>query len=179
MAPALRLPDNRFVALPLRTIERTDPESGWLRRCALSVRPSVDRGRRLPFANGRVVIAIEPERLFLVSSSVKIRQQDHVALVDVTGHLTFFEVRVLRDSVESLLREKRSNILLNLSELNYLDSSGIGELARIYVAVVKQGGTMKVVGLAPKVEEILKVTHLSQVFQEFPDEQTALRSFAQ
>ena len=114
---------------------------------------------------------------FLVSFSVKIRQQDHVVLVDVAGHLTFFEVRALRDSVQSLLREKRSNILLNLSQLQYLDSSGIGELARIYVAVVKQGGAMKVVGLAPKVEEILKVTHLSQVFQEFPDEQTALRSF--
>jgi anti-sigma B factor antagonist len=119
------------------------------------------------------------ERLYLVNFSVKIRQQDHVALIDVAGHLTFFEVRALRDSVQTLLREKRNNILLNLSELKYLDSSGIGELARIYVAVVKQGGAMKVVGLAPKVEEILKITHLSQVFQEFPDEQTALRSFAQ
>ena len=109
---------------------------------------------------------------------MKIRQQDHVALVNVSGHLTSFEVRALRDSVQSLLHEKRHNILLNLSELKYLDSSGIGELARIYVAVVKLGGTMKVVGLAPKVDEILKVTHLSQVFQEFPDEQTALRSFA-
>ena len=131
------------------------------------------------FASWRVIIAMQSERLFLVSFSVKIRQQDHVALVDVSGNLTFFEVRALRDSVQSLLREKRSNILLNLSDLKYLDSSGIGELARIYVAVVKQGGAMRVVGLAPKVEEILKVTHLSQVFQEFPDEQTALRSFAQ
>jgi anti-sigma B factor antagonist len=113
-----------------------------------------------------------------VSFTVKIRQRDHVALLDVAGNLTFFEVQALRDSVQSLLRDKRNNILLNLSELEYLDSSGIGELARIYVAVVKQGGAMRVVGLAPKVEEILKVTHLSRVFQEFPDEQTALRSFA-
>jgi anti-sigma B factor antagonist len=129
--------------------------------------------------SARVIIAMQHERLFLVSFSVTIRQQDHVALLDVTGRLTFFEVRELRDSVQSLLREKRKNILLNLSGLQYLDSSGIGELARIYVAVVKQGGTMKVVGLAPKVEEVLKITHLSQVFQEFPDEQTALRSFSQ
>lgn len=113
-----------------------------------------------------------------MSFSVKIRQQDHVSLVTVAGNLTYFEVCALRDSVQSLLREKRNNILLNLSDLRYLDSSGIGELARIYVAVVKQGGAMKVVGLAPKVEDILKVTHLSQVFQEFPDEQTALQSFA-
>jgi anti-sigma B factor antagonist len=117
------------------------------------------------------------ERLFLVNFSVKIRQQDQVALVDVSGHLTFFEVSALRDSIQSLLKAQRKNILLNLSGLLYLDSSGIGELARMYVAVVKQGGAMKVIGLTPKVEEVMKITHLSQVFQEFPDEQSALRSF--
>ena len=117
------------------------------------------------------------ERLFLVNFSVKIRQQDQVALVDVSGHLTFFEVGALRDAIHSLIRGQRKNILLNLSGLRYLDSSGIGELARIYVGVVKQGGTLKVVGLTAKVAEVLKVTHLAKVFQEFPDEQSALRSF--
>jgi anti-sigma B factor antagonist len=117
------------------------------------------------------------ERAFLVSFSVRIRQQHQVSLIDVSGHLTFFEVSALRDSIQSLLQERRKNILLNLSGLAYLDSSGIGELARIYVAVVKNGGTMKVIGLTPKVEEVLKITHLSQVIQEFPDEQSALRSF--
>jgi anti-sigma B factor antagonist len=117
------------------------------------------------------------ERLFLVNFSVKIRQQDQVALVDVSGHLTFFEVGALRDSIRSLLKAQRRNILLNLSGLAYLDSSGIGELARIYVGVVKQGGSMKVIGLTAKVQEVLKITHLSQIFQEFPDEQSALQSF--
>jgi len=112
-----------------------------------------------------------------VSFSVKIRHRDPVALVDVSGHLTFFEVAALRDSVQSLLQQNRKNILLNLSGLHYLDSSGIGELARLYVAVVKHGGAMRVIGLTSKVEEVLKITHLSQVFQEFPDEQSALRSF--
>jgi anti-sigma B factor antagonist len=113
-----------------------------------------------------------------VNFSVKIRNLEQVALIDVCGHLTFFEVAALRDSIKSLLSRQKKNILLNLSALNYLDSSGIGELARIYVAVVKQGGAMKVIGLTPKVEEVLKVTHLSQVFQEFPDEQSAMRSFS-
>ena len=117
------------------------------------------------------------ERLFLVNFSVKIRQQDQVALIAVSGHLTFFEVGALRDAVQALLKQSRKNILLNLTGLQYLDSSGIGELARIYVNVVKQGGAMKVIGLSPKVEEVLKITHLSQIFQEFPDEQSALRSF--
>jgi len=112
-----------------------------------------------------------------VNFSVKIRHQNQVSLIDVSGHLTFFEVGALGSSIQSLLKERRKNIVLNLSALAYLDSSGIGELARIYVAVVKQGGAMKVIGLTPKVEEVLKITHLSQVFQEFPDEQSALLSF--
>ena len=98
-------------------------------------------------------------------------------LIAVSGHLTFFEVGALRDAVQALLKQKRKNILLNLTGLLYLDSSGIGELARIYINVAKQGGAMKVIGLTPKVEEVLKITHLSQIFQEFPDEQSALRSF--
>ena len=112
-----------------------------------------------------------------MSFSVKIRHRDQVALIDVSGNLTLFEVAALRDSIQSLLKRNRKHILLNLSGLHYLDSSGIGELARLYVAVVKQGGSMKVIGLTPKVEEVMKITHLSQVFQEFPDEQSALRSF--
>jgi anti-sigma B factor antagonist len=112
-----------------------------------------------------------------VNFSVKIRQKDNVALVEVAGPLTFLEGNALRDSIRLLLEEKRNNILLNLSGLTYLDSSGIGELARVYVAVVRQGGAMKVVGLTARVEEVLKITRLSQVIQEFPDEQSALQSF--
>lgn len=130
-----------------------------------------------PLPLARVIISTDFERLFLVNFSVKIRQQDQVALVEVSGRLTFFEVGALRDSIQSLIIGQRKNILLNLSGLHYLDSSGIGELARIYVAVVKQGGALKVIGLTAKVEEVLKITHLSKVFQEFPDEQSALRSF--
>ena len=58
-----------------------------------------------------------------------------------------------------------------------MDSSGIGELVRNYMTVIKSGGTMKVVGLSAKVEEILKITQLYKVFPEFPDEETALKSF--
>ena len=130
-----------------------------------------------PFPKCRVILAVQFERLFLVSFSVKIRHQDQVAVIDVSGHLTSFEVGALRDSIQSLLKAQRKNIVLNLTELMYLDSSGIGELARIYVTVVKQGGAMKVIGLTAKVEQVLKITHLSQVFQEFPDEQSALQSF--
>jgi len=109
--------------------------------------------------------------------SVTIRQAGTISLLDVSGRLTSFEIGALRDSISRLLKQGRKNIVLNLSGLQYLDSSGIGELARIYVSVVKVSGQMKVVDLSPKVEEILKITQLYQVFPEFPSEEAALQSF--
>ncbi|MGC1482443.1 MAG: STAS domain-containing protein [Candidatus Acidiferrum sp.] len=109
--------------------------------------------------------------------SATIRHSAQVSLIDLRGRLTFFEVGVLRENVSRLLAEGRKHIVLNLSALQYLDSSGIGELARIYVMVLKSGGEMKVVGLSRNVEEILKITHLYQVFPEFPDEEAAVQSF--
>jgi len=78
--------------------------------------------------------------------SVTIRQAGPISLLDVSGRLTSFETGALRESISRLLKQDRKNIVLNLSELQYLDSSGIGELARVYVSVVKEGGQMKVVG---------------------------------
>jgi anti-sigma B factor antagonist len=109
--------------------------------------------------------------------SVTIRQAGSISLMEVSGRLTSFEVGPLRDSISRLLKQGRKNIVLNLGGLQYLDSSGIGELAKIYVSVVKASGQLKVVGLSPKVEEILKITQLYQVFPEFPSEEAALRSF--
>ncbi len=109
--------------------------------------------------------------------SATIRHTPQASLIDVCGSLTFFEVGALRENVARLLGEGRKHIVLNLSGLQYLDSSGIGELARIYVMVLKGGGEMRVVGLSRNVEKVLKVTHLYEVFPEFPDEEAALQSF--
>jgi len=109
--------------------------------------------------------------------SVTIRQAGAISLLDVSGRLTSYETGALRETISYLLKQGRKNIVLNLGALQYLDSSGIGELARIYVSVVKVSGQMKVVGLSPKVEEILKITQLYQVFPEFPSEEAALQSF--
>ncbi|MGA2301859.1 MAG: STAS domain-containing protein [Candidatus Acidiferrum sp.] len=108
---------------------------------------------------------------------VNIRQADAVSIVEVSGRLTSFEAGAFRDAILGLLKHGKKNIVLNLSGLDYLDSSGIGELVRNYLTVVKKGGAMKVVGLASKVEEILKITQLYQVFPEYPDEASALESF--
>jgi len=112
-----------------------------------------------------------------VNFSVSVRQAQSVSLVEVTGRLTSFEAKAFRDMILGLLKQGHTDIVLNLTALEYLDSSGIGELVRNYMSVVKKGGTMKVVGLAPRVEEILKITQLYQVFPEFPDEASALESF--
>jgi anti-sigma B factor antagonist len=112
-----------------------------------------------------------------VNFSATIRQSGRVSLVEVSGRLTFLEVGGLVESITTLLKQGRKNIVLNLSGLHYLDSSGIGELARIYATVLKKGGEMKVIGLSARVEEVLKITGLYQIFPEFPDEQTALQSF--
>jgi anti-sigma B factor antagonist len=111
------------------------------------------------------------------SFTIAIRQSGPASLVDVSGSLTSFEAGALRQAITGLIAIKKKDIVLNLSGLDYLDSSGIGELVRNYMTVIKSGGSMKVVGLSSKVEEILKITQLYKVFPEFPDEETALKSF--
>jgi len=113
-----------------------------------------------------------------VNFSAIIRQVRQVSVVEVTGKLTSFESGALRTSIAKLLKEGRMQILLNLSGLVYLDSSGIEDLVHTYMSVIKSGGEMNVVGLTDKVEEILKITQLYQVFQEFKDERSALQSFS-
>jgi anti-anti-sigma factor len=110
--------------------------------------------------------------------AVQVRQSGDAFVVDIAGRLTSFEATPFRDTINGLLKEGHNNIVLNLTHLDYLDSSGIGELVRNYLSTVKSGGAMRVVGLAPKIEEILKITQLYQVFPEFPDEASAIESFS-
>ena len=109
--------------------------------------------------------------------SATIRQAGQVSIVDLTGNLTSFASGALRDALAGLLNQGRRQIILNAGGLLYLDSSGVGELVRCYMNVVKQGGEMKVTGLSAKVEEIFKITQLYRIIQEFGDEEAALQSF--
>lgn len=109
--------------------------------------------------------------------SANIRRVGGVSVVDILGHLTSSTRDILTNTIAELLAQGRKDILLNLSGLEYVDSSGIGDLVSNYLRVVKAGGEMKVVGLTPRIEEILKITQLYQVFPDFQDEQSALDSF--
>jgi anti-sigma B factor antagonist len=112
-----------------------------------------------------------------VNFSANIRLSGEVSIIDLTGQLTSFASGALRDTVSDLIKQGRKKIVLNVVDLVYLDSSGVGELVNCYMGVIKQGGEMRVVGLTPKVEEILKITQLYRVFQEFQNEEAALQSF--
>jgi anti-sigma B factor antagonist len=113
----------------------------------------------------------------VVNFSATIRRSGEVSIVDLTGQLTSFANGALRNTIADLIKQGRKKIVLNVGGLLYLDSSGVGELVNCYMGVIKQRGEMKIVGLTPKVEEILKITQLYRVFQEYQDEEAALSSF--
>jgi anti-sigma B factor antagonist len=129
-------------------------------------------------SDGIAVKSLRPGGGGEVNFEIEVRQAGAVSLVEIIGRLTSFESKAFREMIHGLLREGHTNIVLNLTRLEYLDSSGIGELVRNYMTTIKQGGAMRVVGLAPRVEEILKITQLYQVFPEFPDEASAVESFS-
>ena len=113
-----------------------------------------------------------------MSAIVKTRQIDGVAVVDVSGRITLGEgSSSVRDSLRELIGKGEKKILLNLSEVSYIDSSGIGELVSAYTTISNQGGTLKLVGLTKRVKDLLQITKLYTVFDVHEDEAHAIRSF--
>ena len=83
-----------------------------------------------------------------------------------------------REAIQRLLKQGHKNIILNLTELKYLDSSGIGEMVSGFTTVANQGGTVKLLNLTKRVKDLLQITKLYTVFEVFDDEAAAVRSFA-
>ena len=107
------------------------------------------------------------------------RQVDGVTIVDCSGRITLGEGSViLRDSVRELLGKGNKKILLNLGDVNYIDSSGIGELVSAYTTVKNQGGELKLLNLTKKVHDLLQITKLYTVFDVKADEAAAVKSFS-
>jgi anti-sigma B factor antagonist len=107
------------------------------------------------------------------------RQVEGVSIVDLNGRITLGEGSVvLRDTVRNLLSEDRKKILLNLAEVTYIDSSGIGELVSAYTQVKNQGGDLKLLNLTKKVHDLLQITKLYTVFEIADDEANAIKSFS-
>jgi anti-sigma B factor antagonist len=109
---------------------------------------------------------------------VSTRQVDGVTILDLSGRITLGEGSVqLRDAVRDLLAKGQKQILLNLGDVNYIDSSGIGELVSAYTTARNQGGELKLLNLTKKVHDLLQITKLYTVFDVKDDEASAVGSF--
>ena len=106
------------------------------------------------------------------------RQVGDVTILDMTGKITIGEGSVsLRTAIRRLLEEGKKKILLNLAQVSYIDSSGIGELVSSYTAINKEAGQLKLLNLTQKLQDLLTITKLLTVFDVYDSEEEALGSF--
>ncbi len=106
------------------------------------------------------------------------RDSGEVTVVDLSGRITLGDgSALLRKTIRGLLDDQRKKILLNLADVDYIDSSGIGELVSGFTAVKNQSGDLKLLHLTKKVRDLLQITKLYTVFDVYMDEGTAVRSF--
>ena len=113
--------------------------------------------------------------------SVKLttRQVGDVTVIDAAGRITLGEgASTFRDTIRDLAAKGDKKILLNLGEVSYIDSSGIGEMVSGFTTVTNHGGQLKLLGLSKRVKDLLQITKLYTVFDIHEDEAHAVRSFA-
>ncbi len=113
-----------------------------------------------------------------MSIKISTRLVDGVTIVDLSGRITLGEgSSTLRETVRDLISKGQKSILLNLGDVSYIDSSGIGELVSSFTSVSNQGGKLKLLNLQKKVHDLLQITKLYTVFEVHTDEAAAVRSF--
>jgi anti-sigma B factor antagonist len=113
-----------------------------------------------------------------VSLKLSTRQVDEVTVVDVSGRFTMGEsASTFRDTIGDLIAEGHKKLLLNLADVSYIDSSGIGEMVAAFTTLSTQGGVMKVIKLTKRVKDLLQITRQHTLFEVHEDEATALASF--
>ena len=102
-----------------------------------------------------------------------------VSLLHLKGKMTLGEGdELLKDKINSLVLQGRKKLILNLEGVPYIDSAGLGEIVRTYTTVSRQGGSLKLLNLTKRVQELLQITKLYTVFEVFDDEAAAVRSFS-
>ncbi len=110
--------------------------------------------------------------------TIETRSEKGVTILDIHGKITIGEGSAeVRNTVRELLQAGKKKILLNLGDVSYVDSSGIGELVSSFTTVTNQGGQLKLLSLTKKLKELLAITKLLTVFDSYDDEDTALKSF--
>jgi len=107
------------------------------------------------------------------------RTSGDVLILDIKGRITLGEGdELLKDKVNSLLNQGKKKIVLNLAEVPYIDSAGLGEIVRTYTTVSRQGGSLKLLSLTKRITDLLAITKLLTVFETFDTESDAVQSFA-
>lgn len=110
--------------------------------------------------------------------TAKTRRVGNVAIVDLNGKITLGEnTGILRDELRSVLAQGSKNIILNLKDVSYVDSAGLGELVGVYTTATNQGGAVKLLNLQSKMRDLMQITKLHTIFPAFENEQEAIASF--
>ena len=106
------------------------------------------------------------------------RQVGDVMILDLKGKITLGEGdELLKDKVNSLVNQGHKKIVLNLADVPYIDSAGLGEVVRTYTTVSRQGGSLKLLNLTKRIEDLLSITKLLTVFDTFDSEAEAIKSY--
>jgi anti-sigma B factor antagonist len=114
-----------------------------------------------------------------VSVKLNTRQVGNVSVIDVAGRITLGEgSAALRETLRDMVAKNQNKILLNLADVTYIDSSGIGELVSGFTTVTNTGGQLKLLNLNKRVKDLLQITKLYTVFEVKEDEADAIRSFS-
>jgi len=112
-----------------------------------------------------------------VTAVVKARRLDDVVILDINGRLTLGEGAVtLREAIQKLLEDGDRKFLLNLAEVDYVDSGGLGELITDFTTVRARGGQLKLLNLTRRIQDLLQITKLLTVFDSFDNESEAIKS---
>jgi anti-sigma B factor antagonist len=113
-----------------------------------------------------------------VALTIATREVDGVTVLDLSGRITLGEGSVqLRDAIRGLISKGVKNVLLNMGEVNYIDSSGLGELVSAFTTAKNQQADVKLLNLTKKVHDLLQLTKLYTVFDIKDDEASAIASF--
>jgi anti-sigma B factor antagonist len=125
-----------------------------------------------------VITEVPKKEELSVALTIASREVDGVTVLDLSGRITLGEGSVqLRDAVRDLIGKGQKSILLNLADVNYIDSSGLGELVSAYTTARNQGASLKLLNLTKKVHDLLQLTKLYTVFDIYDDEASAIGSY--
>ena len=114
----------------------------------------------------------------MVNAKLTSRQVGEVTVIDLSGRITLGEgSSMLRDELRNLIGTNRRKILINLAEVSYIDTSGIGQLVAGFTSVSNQGGHLKLLNLSKKVKDVLQITKICTIFETFEDEKQAIVTF--